>query len=470
MPRLGSRSIPRSLVFATLAALLYLATCPAPTSATDFARRADAIVRPFADAGVYQGVVLLADEDEILFHGAYGRASIELDVPNRLDTRFQIASVSKPFTATAVLLLAERGEVDLEAPLSAILPDYPGGDRLTLDDLLTHTSGIPNVNSFDDYPDWSRRNWATAAELVALFRDEPLEMEPGTEYSYSNSNYNLLAHVVEVVSGESFGTFLEENVFAPAGMRDTRHRADPTWIVPRLATGYAAHGARDFRRPPYLDWTIKTGNGSLYSTTTDLLRFHRALGRDEILSRETLEAAYGFDRELGRGWFPGEYHGQRAVTMTGRSPGYTSHYRRFIDSGHCLVILSNLYLGPPSPMIEDLVALLLDAPFEASDFRVDSELAGEELDPFAGTYAFGDDWYVGAVTVIVENRTDHLAVVYLDGDNAGYELVLVSLGGRRFFDRTHGGMVRFEPGAAPNDRLRLVYSYGSEKVAEPIEH
>ena len=107
------------------------------------------------------------------------------------------------------------------------------------------------------------------------YAERELEFEPGSRYGYSNSNYNLLAHLVEAVSGQSFGEFLEREIFGPAGMTATMHRGDPTVVVPGLAAGYAARGARDFQRAPYLDWTIKTGNGSLVSTAEDLFRFHR---------------------------------------------------------------------------------------------------------------------------------------------------------------------------------------------------
>lgn len=446
------------------------------------AARAESVIRPWVDADAYQGVVLLARGDRILFHRAYGRASIELDVPNRPDTRFQIASVSKPFTSAAVLLLAERGQLDPGAPLAELLPGFPHAGRLTVDHLLTHTSGIPNINDFDEYDDWSRGHWSPEA-LVALIAEhvDDLEFEPGSRYSYSNSNYNLLAYIVEKVSGRPFGEFLEGEIFRPCGMSSTAHRGDPTAIVPRLANGYAARGARDFERSAYLDWTIKTGNGSLYSTAEDLFRFDRALRHGKVLRAETLKRAYGFERTygsgesertgLGQGWFPGSVQGHRVVGMTGRSPGYTSNYQRFLDDDACLVVLSNLYLGPPPDMVSGLIAALLDLPdsaaAQAGPRAAGKALEGRDLDRFTGRYQFGEDWYAGRTLVRVENRRDHLGVVYLDGEAEGYEFLLVSLGGNRFFDRTHGGTVRFD--ARPEgERPALVYVFGDEKVAEPV--
>jgi CubicO group peptidase (beta-lactamase class C family) len=430
--------------------------------------RAHTIVQTFVDAHVFQGVVLIAVDGNVVFERAYGKALYEFDVDNAVDTRFQIASVSKPFTAAAILLLAERGLVDLDAPLHQVLPDYPNGERLTLDHLLTHTSGIPNINSFDNYAELQLRHYENAASLVDVFKDKPLEGNPGESFAYSNSNYELLAHVIEVVTEMSYAKFLSANIFEPLGMNDTGHRDNPEAIIPRLAAGYAPVGALDFGRAPYLDWTVKTGNGSLYSTVHDLLRFHEALQGTALLSSASLERAYGFGRDLGSGWFPGEQFGKRVVTMTGRSPGYVAYFQRFIDDDRCLIILSNLYLGPPSQMRSALSALMMGEHSDAVEFTLNTSSSEMDSGRFVGNYQFGEDWYVGEVAVKVEDRVDHLAVVYTNGKNIGYEFLLVPMGPGRFFDRTHGGIVRFEP-IEETASYRLLYEYGSTKIALPID-
>jgi len=430
--------------------------------------RAHEIIRTFSEAHVFQGVVLMGVDGNVVFEGAYGKAQYEFDVDNSLDTRFQIASVSKAFTAAAILLLAEKNQVDLDAPLHQILPDYPNADRLTLDQLLTHTSGIPNINSFDNYDELQLRHYESAASLVEIFKDKPLEFDPGERAAYSNSNYELLAHVIEVVSKMSYADFLHANIFEPLKMNDTGHRGDPAAILPRLASGYAPVGALGFGHARYLDWTVKTGNGSLYSTVHDLLRFHEALQGNELLNNKSLERAYGFEHELGSGWSPGTKFDKRTVTTTGRSPGYVAYFQRFIDEDRCLIVLSNLYLGPPRQMLDALSALLVGETPDAVDFALASSSSEIDLGDFAGDYQFGEDWYVGEVTAKVESRKDHLAVVYKNGKNTGYEFLLVPMGSRTFFDRTHGGIVRFEP-IQGTTSYRLVYEYGSTKIALPID-
>ena len=213
---------------------------------------------------------------------------------------------------------------------------------------------------------------------------------------------------------------------------------------------------------------MKTGNGSLYSTVHDLLRLHEALQGNDVLNSTSLKRAYGFERELGSGWFPGTKFGKRTVTMTGRSPGYVAYFQRFIDEDRCLIVLSNLYLGPPTQMLNALSALLVGEPPGAVDFALDSSSGEIDLNNYAGNYQFGEDWYVGEVTAKVENRGDHLAVVYMNGKNIGYEFLLVPMGTGRFFDRTHGGIVQFVR-VSDRESYRLEYTYGSTKVALPVE-
>jgi len=460
-----------TLVTVFLLTVAFSAATPAAPTGTDakpsLARRVDGVVKPFVEAGVFQGVVLLAVDGEIVYERAFGKVSHELDVDNSPNTRFQIASVSKPFTAAAIQLLAERGKLDLHAPLSKVLPDYPNGDRLTIDHLLTHTSGIPSINSFDEYGEWSRGSHRPAG-LVEKFKDRPLQFEPGAQYSYSNSNYNLLAHIIELVSKESFGDFLERNIFDPLGMESTAHHQNPDEIVPGLATGYTPVGARGFARAPYLDWSIKTGNGSLFSTARDLLRFDRALREGLLLKPESLEAAYGFERELGYGWYPGSRFSERQVTITGRSPGFTARFERFVDQDRSLILLSNVYISPPPQMTEALAALLLGREPTETGFDLNYAVSGKNLDRFTGEYAFGDDWFVGAVMTRIENNGDHLRLVYLDGNNAGYDFPLVPLGEALFFDRKHGGMVRFEREGV-NSPWTLVYNHGRDWRATPVD-
>jgi len=247
-----------------------------PVQGGAIAKQVDTYLKPYLDAASFSGAVLLARGGKVLLSKGYGMANYELNIPNTPQTKFHIASLSKTFTAAAILQLQERGLLSVQDPIARFIPDYPRGNEITLHHLLTHTSGIPDINGVPEYDSLSRFA-QTPASLIAVFRDRPLLFEPGARYSYSNSNYNLLAFVIEKVSGKTYGEFLQENIFGPAGMTSTGHDGDPATLLTNRATGYVPSGLFDLANAPFLDWSAKTGNGSIYSTVEDLYRWDRVL-------------------------------------------------------------------------------------------------------------------------------------------------------------------------------------------------
>src|SRR5438477_7777331 len=189
-------------------------------SAQDVARM-DQVVQSYAADHKFMGAVLVARGNEVLFSKGYGSANLEWSVPNTPTTKFRLGSVTKQFTAASILLLEERGKLSVEDPVKKHLPDAPAAwDKVTIFHLLTHTSGVADFTSFPDYP--KIEPFATTpAKLVALFRDKPLDFDPGTEWRYDNSGYVLLTYLIEKITGDSYEKFVRENIFAPLGMTDT---------------------------------------------------------------------------------------------------------------------------------------------------------------------------------------------------------------------------------------------------------
>ncbi|MCI0490680.1 MAG: beta-lactamase family protein [Blastocatellia bacterium] len=275
--------------------------------------RVDAYVKPFIEMRAFSGAILIAKGGRVLLSKGYGMANYELGVPNTPQTRFHIASISKPFTAAAIMILQERGLLKVDDLLTKYIPDYPGGDKITLHHMLTHTSGIQNVNGFPDYNEKSKFPQTTAT-IVEMFKNKPLLFEPGEKYSYSNSNYNLLAYIIEKVSGLGYGEFLKQNIFDPLDMRDTAHDGYAGKIIENRASGYAPVGTLGLENAPYLDWTIKTGNGSLYSTVEDLYKWDRALYTEKVLKKSTLEKVF----KEPYGWFISKRFNRNVIRYTAR--------------------------------------------------------------------------------------------------------------------------------------------------------
>jgi CubicO group peptidase (beta-lactamase class C family) len=396
-----------------------LVLCVSPAVATaaatpTLAQQVDAYVAPLVRTNNFSGVVLVDRGGDTVLARSYGAASLEYGIDNAVDTRFQIASLSKPFTSAAILRLVDQGKLDLQAPLAAVLPDYPGGDRLTLHHLLSHRSGIPNINDFPEY-ETMQATPHTTAELVAVFRDRPLEMAPGADYSYSNSNYNLLAHVVERVSGTPYGDFLEREFLAPLVLRDTGHHGRMTDVVPRLATGYAPRGAQALERAAYVDWSNKTGNGSLYSTANDLVTFTRAVHRDLLApaSRDRLFEPHS--ENAGYGWFLSEANGRAVHHVNGRSPGWAAQLDHYVADDVTVVVLSNIYSSVTTPIARAVGAMVFDAPVTPLTAVRSEPLSAGEIGALTGTYRFGPDYYVPDSAITIVERDGRIEAEYSTG-------------------------------------------------------
>ncbi len=220
------------------------------------------------------GAVLVADGDRLLLDKGYGTADLEWSIPNAPNVRFRLGSLTKQFTAALVLLLQQDGKLHIEDPINKYLPDAPKArEKITLANLLGHTSGIPNFTNDKAFETWKMSSH-THEEEVALFRDKPLVFEPGSQYAYSNSNYEVLGTLIEQVSGRSYGDLLKERLFQPLGMVNSGLDTEEL-ILPRRAQGYQ-QGQSGLEHARSESLTVPWAAGGLYSTTGDLLCWERS--------------------------------------------------------------------------------------------------------------------------------------------------------------------------------------------------
>ena len=353
-----------------------------------------AYLEPFSETGNFIGTVLVARGGHILFRQSYGMANYELRVSNSSATRYHIASVSKPFTAAAILQLQEQGRLRLSDHVSRYVPDFPNGDRITLDNLLTHTSGIPDINGLQDY-DAFARSPHTVEQLVAKFAGLQLEFEPSTDQRYSNSNYNLLAFVLEKITGESYEDYLRGHIFEPAGMLDSGTDGDASRLIPSAASGYTPAGISGYEKAPYLDWSNKTGNGSLYSTVDDLYRFDRLLNADTLLKSTTRQKYFVEGAGNRYGWYIRTRFGRRLMAAKGHSPGFTAELDRFPDDDVTIILLSNSYgTASQDPIAEGLAAIVFSQKAPAPTALRAVTIPESVLASYAGQYQYGADYFV----------------------------------------------------------------------------
>ena len=206
--------------------------------AQDNVARMDEVVRSYVNAKQFMGSVLVARDGKVILSKGYGSANLEWGVPNSPSAKFRLGSITKQFTAACILLLEERGKLKVEDPVKKYMPDAPAAwDKITIFNLLTHTSGIPSFTGFPDYHSMEAIP-ATPEQLVARFRDKPLEFQPGEKWNYSNSGYVLLGYLIEKISQQSYSQFVQENIFNPLGMKDSGYDSNTAIIVHR-ASGYS---------------------------------------------------------------------------------------------------------------------------------------------------------------------------------------------------------------------------------------
>ncbi|HEX4963928.1 MAG TPA: serine hydrolase domain-containing protein [Thermoanaerobaculia bacterium] len=268
-----------------LFALLVATTAPGSSRVApeSLPAKVDAYLAPYVAAGDFNGTVLLAKEGKVLVRKGYGFANRELGVANGPETKFQIASVSKTFMAATVVLLDRQGLLRIGDPLSKYLPDFPRGDEIKLSHLLEHSSGVPDIYSLPEYPDLKRRP-VSLDEMIALLATKPLDFTPGSQSSYSNSGYALLAAVVRKVTGKTYHEVLREKVLEPLHLEHTGVW-DRQALLPGRAAGYEAWlGPAGLINSPYADESILIGSGDLYSTVDDLYAWYRAVREGKLFA------------------------------------------------------------------------------------------------------------------------------------------------------------------------------------------
>jgi CubicO group peptidase (beta-lactamase class C family) len=422
----------------------------------------EAYADAFAATGLFSGVVLVERGGHPVFAKAYGLADRAFGVANRMDTRFQIASLSKPITSAAIGRLVDQGKLTFETPVGKIIPGIPNGDRITIEQLLTHYSGLDSPDRTADYGTW-RRFPTTAEGLVVRVKASKPRFEPGEKYSYANANYWVLARVIEVLSGVSYGDFVQREIFDPLGMTHTAHRDDLLKVVPELATGYQIDGLNTYRVGEIVDWTTKTGNGSLYSTVGDLAKFYHALRDGRLLTPQTTARVLGDGKRWGLGWFHRgpEAFGHGSVRFNGRSPGYSSYLEGFKDDDVTIVMVSNLYDYAPTVVAEGLAAIVWDRPHEPPQKIILYPASPQALARYDGVYQFGPDFHVrnGKATLAVAG--DHVRMTW---DAGGVVSPLFPVGPGKFFDPAFWADIEIIDG--PSGPTMKYHSFGFPTVFE----
>ena len=346
----------------------------------------DAHVLSYVAQDKFTGAVLVARDGKPVLERAYGMANREWSVPNTVDTKFRLGSITKQFTAALILQLEEKGKLSVGDPVSKYVTDCPPAwEKVTIHHLLSHTSGIPNFTSFPDYGK-TKSLPVTATALVGRFRSEPLEFEPGAKWNYSNSGYVLLGYIIEKVTGKSYAEVLRANILDPLGMKDTGYD-DPKTIIPGRASGYEPKD-KGWRNADYIDMTVPHAAGAMYSTVNDLLKWDQSFyGGPQILSAASKTKMFtAVKNNYAYGWGVEKQGGHNRESHGGGIDGFATWIARFPDDRVTIVVLSNNEAAPAGKVGNELATLTFGEKIFDPKTRTAVKIKPETFDAYAGRY------------------------------------------------------------------------------------
>ena len=430
---------------------------PSASSSPDLESSVTELLRPYVESHNFSGAVLIARGDDLLVSGGFGMADYDNSVPNSAETPFMIASLSKTFTAASILLLQKSGKLQLNDPVDRFVADFPGGNDITIHQLLSHESGLPRIVFFPDYVEQSRLSHTTT-ELLEWISTKPVAFAPGQRYGYSNANYVLLAHIIERASGISYGEYLRTNFFGPLEFEATGQNAGPLSAVENLAHGYVPTGLTDIAVSRYYDYSIVTGAGSLYSTVEDLLIWFRAQKTDASLA--------GSDRTMEYGWNKERRLDRDVIVKTGWDGiGFGAQIVHYPASELTIVVLTNFSVSSITAEIADkLAAIVFGEPYEPLRLTAKPTIDADVLEDMTGLYRFGPDFYVPDASIRVIERDGQLLI---PGDSHSPTGGLLPVSGLEFIHRQHWFSVRFRQ---DSDGKIVGMQYGDFEVTKETSH
>ncbi len=386
--------------------------------------------------------VLVKANGHVIFSKGYGLANAEWNVPITPQTVFRLGSITKQFTALSILLLVKDGRISLDDPIDKYLPAFRG-HGITVENLLTHTSGLPSYTSLDGYNIWSRLD-PTKREMLALLASQPSDFAPGNDWSYSDSGYYVLGLIIEKISGQSYEKFLQSRIFQPLSMKDTTSDLGGN-IIPRRASGYIERGNRPFNAP-FLSMGVPYSAGWLASNTEDLAKWDNALqskglaGIDLITKMFTpFKLKTGRLTNYGYAWFIHDFYGYRFVEHGGRISGFEAHVLKVPSVDLFIAVLSNAADHEPSV---DFVA---------------TEIA---------TYVLGKPYTPVSKPISSATSARLVGAYQLEGESGG--LRCVEAVGDRLFIKKNGGVPR-EVFASGLDTFFLANSFDTLRLfSDPV--
>jgi len=363
------------------------------THAQPLAKRLDSLATFYSTTFDFNGSILVSKGNQVLISKGYGYQDKEKNKRNSPESIFLIGSITKQFTAEVVLMLAKEGKLSVDDKLSKYFPDYQYGDSITIQHLLTHTSGIFDYTRDEGWEKGNLEAPISDKELFALFRNKPLNFAPGTKWSYSNTGYKLLGLIIGKVTGKTYYENVRQRIFQPLGMThsgfDFTHLADP-----QKTTGYYGMRHDSFLVSIVVDSTQTNSAGAIYSTTGDMLKWHRALQSYQLLPKAWQDKAFTpYKHGYGYGWENDSLCGKHVLAHSGHIHGYNSNFYHLPDEDVCVVVLTNFMRTGADPIAyaADIVRAMYDKDYVIPAPRTEVQVEEPIKKRYAGVYMMDED-------------------------------------------------------------------------------
>lgn len=393
----------RHLFIKTIALISFTLLFSFSNQAQNIESQIDDILNASYKANEPGATALVYKNGNVIYRKGFGSANLELGVAMKPEHVFEIGSITKQFTAIAILMLEEQGKLKVEDEITKYIPDYPTlGKTITIHQLLNHTSGIKSYTAMQSFRDNARRDM-TPTEIIDFFKNEQMDFDPGEKFLYNNSGYILLGHIIEVVTGNSYADFIQKNVFDKLGMKNSYY-GSMNKIIKNRASGYQQNG-NEYINADYLSLTLPYAAGSLMSNVDDLLTWQKALNTNQLISQKSYEKAIngstlnnGERIGYGYGLGAGKIQGSKSLSHGGGIFGFTTQGIYMPDEDVFISILTNCDCNSPGGVANKIAALTIGKPFPNIADAI--TLSDSQLKKWAGTYEFPD----GAIRYItVEN-------------------------------------------------------------------
>jgi CubicO group peptidase (beta-lactamase class C family) len=358
---------------------------PIAYCAENIADKLDAYLTASEQLKLFSGAVLVAEKDKILLSKGYGMSDYKKMTPNSPETKFRIASLTKAFTAMAVMMLEDKGLLSFDDKLTKYIADYPEGEKITIHNLLSNTSGIIDHTELPDYDTERRIFLCSLHKTIDTFKNKPLNFPPGEKFQYSNSNYILLGLIIEKCSGQTYANFLGENIFKPLGMKNSgfeRHKHP----YENFAKGYKFAGDKLVPAKQRV-MANAHASGAIYSTVEDMFLWDRALYSDKLIGLDKLRKMFEpFKGGYALGWAVDDRLGKKAVLHAGDTDGFVTMFTRYPDDDVSIIILANLENVIIDKISEDLASVVFGKPYELPKRAATGEEIYRNYSDYTGKY------------------------------------------------------------------------------------